>query len=115
MSMRSLLRMFMFVGCGTLVGGVATAQDDIADVPSERIKVGQGQEYFLIGDAKAKFAAPRPLLLVLPGGDGGEDFSPFVRRIYKHSLSDDFLVAELIAVASDDPQQIVWPTASLAH
>jgi predicted esterase len=107
--------MFMLVGCGALLGGVVAAQDDVADVPSERIKLGAGQEYFLIGDPKAKVDAPRPLLLVLPGGDGGQDFNPFVRRIYKHSLSTDFLLAELIAVASDDPQQIVWPTASLQH
>src|SRR3569833_3490747 len=114
-AMRSHLHMPMLIGCGLLLGGVVAAQDDVADVPSERIKVGEGQEYFLLGDAKAKVDAPRALLLVLPGGDGGQDFNPFVRRIYKHSLSDEFLVAELIAVASDDPQQVVWPIASLGH
>src|SRR5437868_945735 len=61
--------------------------DDVADVPSKEItldKAGQ-QHYFLVGPKKGK-SAPKAgyrLLLVLPGGDGGADFNPFVKRVFK--------------------------------
>jgi predicted esterase len=51
------------------------------------------------------------LILVLPGGDGSADFQPFVKRIYKNAVPDGYLVAQLVAVASTNKQQIVWPTA----
>jgi predicted esterase len=93
----------------------AQAQDDVADVPSEDLRV-QGndqQRYFLIG-AKADAQAPESgygLLLVLPGGDGSAEFNPFVRRIWQNALPAGYLVAQLVAVPSDRQNQIVWPTA----
>jgi len=48
--------------------------------------------------------------VVLPGGDGGADFHPFVKRIHKHALTEDWLVAQLVAVKWTPEQQIVWPT-----
>ena len=91
-------------------------QDDVADVPSEerRAKEDEHKRYFLIGaDEKAK--APRKgykLLLVLPGGDGGADFNAFVRRIYKHAMDDDYLVAQLVAPrwSPEQAKTLVWPT-----
>ncbi|HEX2971555.1 MAG TPA: hypothetical protein VHP11_04445, partial [Tepidisphaeraceae bacterium] len=58
----------------------------------------------------ANSQAKRPLLLVLPGGDGSADFHPFVKRIYQNALTGDYLVAQLIAPKWDAGQQIVWPT-----
>src|SRR6267142_1833723 len=92
----------------------ALAQDDVADVSSEKIQLAEKRVYFLIG-ADAKAAAARPLLLILPGGSGGEDFNPFVRRIWKNALPTEFVVAQLVAFPSDDPKQITWPTAKLGH
>ena len=71
------------------------AQEDVADVPSERIKLAEKQIYFLIG-ANGK-TEPRPLLLVLPGGDGSEEFNPFIKRIWKNAVPG-FVVAQLVAV-----------------
>jgi predicted esterase len=90
-------------------------QDDVADVPSDDLRVAGNdqQRYFLIG-AKPDQKAPEPgyaLLLVLPGGDGSAEFNPFVKRIWKNALPEGFVVAQLVAVASDRKNQIVWPTA----
>jgi predicted esterase len=92
---------------------VAAAQDDVADVPAQDLTVaGEPQQrYFLIGDATKAPQGGFGLLLVLPGGDGSADFHPFVKRIYKHAIPTGYLVAQLLAVPSKDPNQIVWPTA----
>jgi predicted esterase len=56
-------------------------------------------------------------LIVLPGGDGSAGFHPFVRRIYKHVLSKEWLIAQPVAPKWDDKQfdQVVWPTAGLPY
>jgi predicted esterase len=89
----------------------ALAQDNI---PSEDFTVPNQpkQRYFLIGDTMRK--APEAgfgLLLVLPGGDGSAEFNPFVKNIYANALPEGYFVAQLVAVPSKNPNQIVWPTA----
>src|SRR5262249_32439925 len=68
--------------------------------------------YFLIGPKKnAKPPAEGyGLFVIMPGGDGGTDFHPFVKRIYKHALSDRYLAAQPIALQWTPGQEIVWPT-----
>ena len=92
----------------------AEAADDVADIPSKKLKAGDDAKkaYFLIGP-KEKAEAPSDgfhLLVVLPGGDGGADFHPFVKRIFKYALADRFLVAQPIAMKWSKDQQITWPT-----
>jgi hypothetical protein len=73
-------------------------------------------QYLLIA-AAGKLDTPDEgykLLVVLPGGDGSEDFLPFVKRIYKHALSDEYLVLQLLAPKWNNRQQIVWPAAYAA-
>lgn len=101
--------------------GVSIAQEDVADVPNEDLRIAGNdqQRYFLIG-ASADRKPPEKgysLLLVLPGGDGSTEFNPFVKRIWKHMLPEGFIVAQLVAVPSTNPtvpstnsNQIVWPT-----
>ncbi len=91
------------------------AQEDIANVQSKEYRLDKTGKlkYLLIG---AKGAPKKPargfkLLVVLPGGDGSRDFEPFVKRIYKHALSDDYLVVQLIAPKWNSRQRITWPTA----
>ncbi|MCH8923743.1 MAG: AAA family ATPase [Planctomycetes bacterium] len=93
------------------------APSDVADVPSQDLRAGGDpkKRYFLIGEAD-KEGAPEDgykLLFVLPGGDGSADFHPFVQRIYKNVLSEDWLIAEPVAPEWDKRQfeRITWPTA----
>ncbi|MCC6683173.1 MAG: hypothetical protein IT445_19940 [Phycisphaeraceae bacterium] len=95
------------------------AQDDIADVPAERMQVpDQPRMLFTLIGHDAEKKPPEDgygLLLVLPGGDGGEDFQPFIQRIHKHAAPPDCLTVQLIAVKWHDKQQVVWPTAISAR
>ena len=93
----------------------ARGQDDVADVPSHDVKIGgdDHQRYFLLGpkqDAR-KPDKGHSLVVILPGGDGSADFAPFVKRIYKHAIGDDYLAAQPVAVKWNDEQGIIWPTA----
>ena len=89
------------------------AQDDVADVVSEKRHVGgdRRKSYFLIAPA-AKEAPSRGygLLVILPGGDGSEGFHPFVKRIRKHAVPEGLVVAQPIAFKWSQEQRIVWPT-----
>jgi predicted esterase len=89
-------------------------EDDIAQVPSQDLLAGGNEKmrYFLIGpqqDAKTPENGFR-LLIVLPGGDGGESFNPFVKRIYMNALPENYLVAQPVAVKWTEKQAITWPT-----
>jgi RNA polymerase sigma factor (sigma-70 family) len=87
---------------------------DVADIPSQELQAaGDTQKrYFLIGPKKNTQppAEGYGLVIILPGGDGSADFHPFVKRIYKHVLSDRYLAAQPIAVQWTPEQEIVWPT-----
>jgi predicted esterase len=111
----NLMRLTAFVTLVFLAAFHADAQDDVADVPSQDTTVaGQAkQRYFLIGDTtRNPPEAGFGLLLVLPGGDGSAEINPFIRRVYKKALPEGYLVAQLVAVPSKNPRQIVWPTAT---
>lgn len=87
---------------------------DVADVPALDLKVGGDMKmrYFLIGPRSGS-AAPEngyKLLVVVPGGDGGDGFHPFVKRIFKRACGDDYLVAQLVAPKWRFAQQSIWPT-----
>ena len=89
-------------------------QDDISDVPCKEFFAGgdPNKNYFLIGNGE-QVKTPEDgfkLVIVLPGGDGGPSFNPFIRRIYKYSLNPEYLMAQLVAVKWTANQQIVWPT-----
>jgi len=111
--MKSLSCLSLFFGL--IVVNPLRAQDDVASVPCQDARVAGNyqQRYFLIG-ADEQNKAPESgygLLLILPGGDGSAEFNPFVKRIWQNALPKGYLVAELVAVESNNPNQIVWPTA----
>lgn len=101
-----------------LMAVLLTPQDDVADIPSEQRQAGDdpNKKYFVIGPKKDANAPEKGwgLILVLPGGDGGAGFNPFVRRIYKHAVPDGFLMAEMVSVEWTPGQfkSVVWPTAT---
>ncbi len=92
------------------------ATPDPADVPTQDVFAGGDprKRYFLMGpsDLAAVPKAGLRLLLVLPGGGGGADFNPFVKRIYSNAVPDGYLVAQLVAPkwSPKQAQAIVWPT-----
>jgi len=98
--------------------GESLGQDDVADVPCKELFAGgdKNKRYFLIGGGEGCGVPKRGfnLLVVLPGGDGGANFNPFVKRIYKNSLSKRYLVAQLVSVKWTAGQVIVWPTKRVA-
>ena len=90
-------------------------------MPALHVRIGDDpmQRYFLIGlptNAPAT-AEPYRLLLVLPGGDGSADFTPFVRRIYKNALNERWLIAQLVAPMWDEQQKqvVVWPSGAVPY
>lgn len=94
--------------------------DDVKDIPALDLKIDDNdkQRYFLIGETENP---PRPqgrrLLVVMPGGSGEAGFTPFIRRIYKNVLNDEWLVAQIVAPVWNEEQarRIVWPTKALPH
>lgn len=90
--------------------------EDVADVPVADLLAGNDRHkrYFLIGARPG--ASPPPggyrLILLIPGGDGGPDFHNFARRVYRQSLDERTLVAQLVAVEWFAGQPIVWPTVA---
>jgi tRNA A-37 threonylcarbamoyl transferase component Bud32/predicted esterase len=90
---------------------------DIADIPMLDLRAGgdEKKRFLLIGLHDGQ-TAPEPgyrLLIVLPGGAGDASFSPFVRRIYKNVLDQNWVIAQLVAPQWDSAQarNLVWPTA----
>jgi predicted esterase len=86
---------------------------DVVDIPAQELQAAgdADKRFFLIGPKNPKPPAKGyGLLVILPGGDGSADFHPFVKRIYKYAVSDQYLVAQPIAVQWTDDQEIVWPT-----
>jgi predicted esterase len=100
--------------CLLLADRSIVAQDDVADVPSQDLRVGndKNKRYFLIGptEGATEPEAGYGLVVVLPGGGGDADFHPFVKRIFQNAVPDGYLVAQLVAVKWSAKQQIVWPT-----
>jgi len=90
---------------------------DVADVPAQErhVRKNDRQRYFLIGsqDKKATGRKGFGLILVLPGGDGGDGFHPFVKRIHKNAVPKGYLTAQLVSVHwnPDQAKNLVWPTA----
>lgn len=102
-----------------LVAAIAIAAPAWADddVPSEKRKVGgdEKKQYFLIGAAKDR-EAPKEgfgLVVIMPGGDGSDEFHPFVKRLFEKALPEGYLAVQPIAVKWTDDQEVVWPTAHL--
>ena len=95
------------------------APADVADVPSLDLRADddENMRYFLIGVDLEKLAKKNKkkehkLLLVLPGGSGSADFNAFCRRIHKNALSNDYVMAQLVAPiwSEDQARNHVWPT-----
>jgi len=108
---KRLVLITAILGLCFLQSGIA--QDDVAGIPSEDIQINKdkNKRYFLIGP-KEGCKAPEEgfkLLIILPGGGGTADFHPFVKRIYKHALGDNYIAVQPVAFQWTTSQKTVWP------
>jgi predicted esterase len=104
---------FVFAALILLGTSPAPAQDDVADIPSKRLSLPADPNlaYFLIGPTAAEVPPEGyGLMVIMPGGDGGPDFHPFVKRICKHTLGGRYVAVQPLAVKWSAQQKIVWPT-----
>lgn len=89
------------------------SQDDVADIKSQELQAGKDarKKYMLIAPDKGVPPADGyGLIVVLPGGDGGMGFHPFIKRIFKNGIPEGYVVAQPVAHKWTANQQIVWPT-----
>jgi hypothetical protein len=111
--MRVILAIFTLIAS---TSANAFAQDDVADIVSEDLRAGKDEQkrYFLIGPKKNEKAPKNGfgLVVVLPGGTATAEFHPFIKRIYKESIPDGYLAAQLVSIKWTDKPVIVWPTAT---
>jgi predicted esterase len=100
----------LYVALGALaLSSVLAAQEggeDVADIPSQDLQAGKHAKmrYFLIGPY-AESEMPEKGFGLLSA-----DFHPFVKRIFKYALPDNYLVAQPVAVQWSPKQEITWPT-----
>ena len=111
-----LWRAVMALSVGFCFAAKLPAQEDVAGVASEERFAGEdkNKRYFLIGGGAQAPCEGFGLVIVLPGGDGGADLNTFVKRVYRKSLSEEYLAAQLVAVKWTEQQQVVWPTEKSA-
>ena len=96
-----------------------TDVDDVADILASKITLDNAgkKSYILMDHAETSTqtkSSPRPLILILPGGDGSEDFHFFCRRLYKFAAlkaDPSFIAAQPIAPVwnSQQANNVVWP------
>jgi predicted esterase len=98
--------------CAGLLCAALAAQDDVADVPAAATTTKDGARWFLIG-ANGDRKPPDGgygVVVVLPGGDGSEEFHTFVKRLWKQWLPRGYLVVQLVSREAKDAP-VIWPTA----
>jgi predicted esterase len=88
--------------------------DDVKEVPAKDLRAGgdEHKRYFLIGadEARKPPSSGFALLVVMPGGPGGAEFTSFVRRIFREACPDDWVIAQLVSVKWTPDQSVIWPT-----
>lgn len=98
--------------------------DDVKDVPAIDVRLDKdgkpakdGPMRFAIIGLDRKRDVPAKgyrVLFVLPGGTGTMDFHPFVKRIHKNVLDDQWITIQLERpfFAAKQADEKVWPTRS---
>ena len=113
-----------FAAWGSEEGSALPDADDVKDVPAIEVRLDKagkpskdGPMHFAIIGLDAKRDVPAKgyrVLFVLPGGTGTLDFHPFVKRIHKNVLDDQWITIQLERpfFAAKQADEKVWPTRS---
>jgi len=109
--MRSTTHATAFAAVLAVVAAATTAQEDVADIKSQDILIGQdkNKRYFRIGPKKKH--KRYGLVIIMPGGTGSAEFHTFCKRIYKHAVPDEYVAVQPVAVKWTEKQEIIWPKA----
>ena len=98
-----------------------TQGDEFRDLTVQACLAGgdTNRLYYLIRKTRADQSSEpdSKLLLVLPGGAGGTNFHPFVKRVAQQAVPSGWLVAQMVAPCWDALQfeKLVWPTKSTPY
>lgn len=90
--------------------------EDVADIPTQnRFAGGDKDKRYVLSGPKPGAKQPEAgwkLLVILPGGDGSVEFHPFLKRVLKEALGEEYVIVQLVAKQWSDDQfaKIVWPT-----
>jgi predicted esterase len=94
----------------------AHADEDDADIAGMKVQDlraagDQQKRYFVIHHPVQPPKDGWRTLFVLPGGPGDATFQPFVTRIAKHALPENYLVVQLVAPVwtPEQARNFVWP------
>ncbi|QQE10654.1 hypothetical protein JD969_14245 [Planctomycetota bacterium] len=92
---------------------------DVADISATRITLDKDKKKtYILMDSQSTSeeteSQPRPLLIIIPGGDGSEDFHFFCRRLYKFAALEanpNFIAVQPIAPQWSKMQtdNVTWP------
>lgn len=108
--MKALLTLALLFAAGS----TSAEETEEAKAPIHEAGGDAKKRYFLIGPRDGVKAPEKgfKLLIVMPGGSGDAAFHPFIKNMVRHAVSEQWIVAQPIAVKWTDRQQIVWPTKS---
>ena len=105
--------LFLLIACFCASGITAEAPADTAEMKVQELHAGGDKQkhYFVIQHSADAPAEGWRLLFVLPGGSGDAQFHPFVTRIAKHAVPNNYLVVQLAAPVwtPEQAQNLVWP------
>jgi predicted esterase len=112
-----ILKLFALV-TAFVISPLALADEvdpDIADMKVQDLRAGgdEKKRYFVIHQPVQPPKGGWRTLFVLPGGSGDAEFRPFVTRLAKHALPENYLVVQLVAPVwtPEQAQNLVWPSA----
>lgn len=97
------------------LGAASAGRDDAASSDIRSAGGNEHMRYRLYGSDADSPEYGYKLIVVLPGGDGSDDFRFFVGEIQEQALPEGYLLAQLIAPVWDpnQPERVVWPTQGL--
>ena len=114
MNLRSIIGFALLFASGS---AQIHGQDGPAEVEVKDFRAGgdQNKRYFVIRRPGEPPKAGWKTVFVLPGGNGGADFNPFVTNIARSALPEGYLVVQLVAPMWDaaESKNIVWPSEKL--
>ena len=111
--MESFLLLAVLAFCWAPQARAVELPEDIANMRVQDLRAGNDEQkrFFVIHPPVDPPKEGWRVLFVLPGGSGDAQFQPFVTRIAKHALPENYLVVQLVAPvwSAKQAKEFVWP------